>query len=192
MDGEGGSRRLSVDRPTALRIVAVVVAIAAIVLGVRALTGDDDEGGDDTVKVTAPAGPDFTIEQPEGWRLVPDDERAGLAGNPLAVMRRDEGQGIVIVNAPSGTERDLDRVARGLDKRLEKALPDFRKVGARVVEVQAGPGLLYSYVRTRRATAHTTLVVPTDDRTYTLNAVVPAGADDAAREVGTILFSFDV
>jgi len=169
-----------------------VVAIAAIVLGVRALTGDDDEGGDDPVKVTAPAGADFTIEQPEGWRLVPDDERAGLAGNPLAVMRRDEGQGIVIVNAPSGTERDLDRVAKGLDKRLEKALPDFRKVGARVVEVQAGPALLYSYVRRRRATAHTILVVPTDDRTYTLNAAVPAGADDAAREVGTILFSFDV
>jgi hypothetical protein len=192
MEAEGGSRRSGVDRRRAFRIVAVAVAIAAVVFGVLALTGDDDDGGDDTVKVTAPAGVEFTLAQPEGWMRVPDDEREGVPGNPLAIMRRDAGQGIVIVNAPSGTERDLDRVAKGLDERLEKALPDFRKVSARVVDVKAGPALLYSYVRTRRATAHTTLVVPTDERTYTLNAVVPAGADDAAREVGRILFSFDV
>jgi hypothetical protein len=61
-----------------------------------------------------------------------------------------------------------------------------------VVEVKAGRALLYSYARTRRATAHTILVVPTDDRTYTLNAAVPAGADETAREVGRILFSFDL
>jgi len=192
MDADGGSRRLSVDRRTALRIVAVAVAVAAIVFGVLALTGDDDEAADDTVEVTGPAGSDFKIAQPDGWTQVPDDEREGLPGSPLAVLRREAGQGIVIVNAPSGTERDLDKVSKKLDEQLEKALPDFRKVGARVVEVEAGPGLLYSYVRTRRATAHTTLVVPTDDRTYTLNAVVPAGADDAAREVGRILFSFDL
>lgn len=175
--------------------MAVAVAIAAVVFGVLALTGDDDEGGDDTVEIPAPAGgdgSDFTLAQPDGWTLVPEGESGGLPGNPLAVMRRAEGQGIVIVTAPSGAERDLDRVAKRLDKRLENALPDFRKVGARVVDVEAGPALLYSYVRTRRATAHTTLVVPTEDRTYTLNAVVPAGADDAAREVGRILFSFDV
>jgi hypothetical protein len=35
-------------------------------------------------------------------------------------------------------------------------------------------------------------VVPTDDRTYTLNAAVPAGADETAREVGSMLFSFDL
>ena len=172
--------------------MAVVVAIAAVVFGVRALTGDDDGGGNDTVEVTGPEGADFTLAQPDGWRQLSGDELEGLAGNPVAVLRRDEGQGIVIVNAPSGPERDLDRVAKRLDEELEKALPDFRKVGARVVDVEAGPALLYSYARTRKATAHTTLVVPTDDRTYTLNAVVPAGADEAAREVGEILFSFDL
>jgi hypothetical protein len=181
------------DRRTGLRIVAAVAAIAAVVLGALALTGDDDENGaDDTVEIPGPADSEFTLARPEGWRLVPDEEREGLPGDPLAVMRRDEGRGLLIVDAPSGPERDLDAVAKRLDRRLEKALPDFRAVSARVVDVEAGPALLYSYVRTRRATAHTTLVVPTDDRTYTLNAVVPAGADDAAREVGRMLFSFDV
>ena len=129
--------------------------------------------------------------RPDGWTELSDDEREDLPGNPLVVMRRGEGEGLLIVNAPSGTERDLDAVAESLDRRLEKALPDFRKASARVVEVEAGRALLYSYARGRKATAHTILVVPTADRTYTLDAVVPAGADEAAREVGEILFSFD-
>ena len=81
--------------------------------------------------------------------------------------------------------------AAELDRRLGKAIPDFRKVAARVVRVEAGRALLYSYVRTKKATAHTLLVVPGQEVTYTVNAVVPAGAEDAARDVGQILNSFD-
>ena len=188
---EGGeSRRPRAERRTVLRVAGIVVAIVVLALGARALTGDD--GDDREAVVTGPAGSDFTLVRPDGWTEASDDERAELPGNPLAVMRRGRGQGLLVVNAPSDTERDLDAVAKGLDRRLKKAIPDFQKVGARVVEVKAGPALLYSYARARRATAHTILVVPTDDRTYTVNAVVPAGADDAAREVGTMLFSFDL
>ena len=172
-----------------LKIAAIAVVIAlAIAAAIVLLGGDNDEEA--TVK--GPPGHDFTLERPDGWTEVSDDEREGLPGDPLVVMRRGEGEGLVIVNAPSGTERDLDAVAKNLDKRLEEEIPDFRKASARVVEVEAGPALLYSYARTRKATAHTILVVPTNDRTYTLNAAVPAGAEDAAREVGRILFSFDV
>jgi hypothetical protein len=98
----------------------------------------------------------------------------------------------VTVNAPAKRERNLDAVAAALDKRLAKEIDDFRKVGARVVEVEAGEALLYSYARARRGTAHTLLVVPDVDRTYTVNAAVPAGAEDAARDVGRILLSFDI
>jgi hypothetical protein len=185
-----GPRRPTVGRRTALRVVAVAVAVAALVVGVLALTGGEDDGAEDTVK--GPAGNDFTIVRAAGWQEVPDEEREQLPGNPLTVLRRGEGEGLLIVNAPTGTERDLDTVSRTLDKRLEKSIPDFRRVGARVVDVEAGPALLYSYARSRKATAHTILVVPTADRTYTINAAVPAGADDAAREVGGMLFSFDV
>jgi hypothetical protein len=64
-------------------------------------------------------------------------------------------------------------------------------VGARVVTVEAGKAMLYSYAREERGTAHTLLVVPAGDRSYSLNAAVPAGAKDAAQEVGQILLSFD-
>lgn len=185
-----GPRRLSVDRRLALRVAVAAAVIAALVFGLSTLGGDD--GGDEVATVKGPPGNDFTLARPDGWREVPDDEREGLPGDPLLVMRRGQGQGLLVVNAPSDSERDLDRVSRSLDKRLQKAIPDFRKASARVVEVEAGQALLYSYARGRRATAHTILVVPTDDRTYTLNAVVPAGADDAAREVGRMLFSFDL
>ena len=172
-----------------LRVAAAVAAIAALAFGLSVLLGGDD---DEQATVKGPPGNDFTLVQPDGWQVLSEEERAELPGDPLVVMRRGEGEGLLIVNAPSGTERDLDAVAKSLDKRLEKEIPDFRKASARVVEVKAGRALLYSYARARKATAHTILVVPTDDRTYTLNAAVPAGADDAAREVGTILFSFDV
>jgi len=96
------------------------------------------------------------------------------------------------VNAPAQREQDLDAIAAQLDRRLRKEIDDFRKVGARVVDVEAGPALLYSYARTDAGTAHTLLVVPTAARTYTVNAAVPAGAEDAAKEVGKILLSFDI
>ena len=172
-----------------LRVVATAAAIAALAFGLSALLGSDD---DEEATLKGPPGSDFTLVRPDGWRQLSDEERDELPGNPLVVMRRGEGEGLLTVSAPSGSERDLDAVSKSLDKRLEKAIPDFRKASARVVEVKAGRALLYSYARARKATAHTILVVPTDDRTYTLNAAVPAGADDAAREVGMILFSFDV
>ena len=163
--------------------------IAALAFGLSALLGGDD---DEEATVNGPPGNDFTLVRPDGWNELSEEERDELPGDPLLVMRRGEGEGLLIVNAPSGSERDLDAVSKSLDKRLEKAIPDFRKASARVVDVKAGRALLYSYARTRRATAHTVLVVPANDRTYTLNAAVPAGAEEAAQEVGRILFSFDL
>ena len=171
------------------RLAAAVVVIAGLAIAVIVLRGDD---GDDEAIVRGPSGHDFSLVRPDAWEEVPDDERESLAGNALLVMRRGEGEGLLVVEAPSDTERDLNKVAKTLDRELAKSLPDFRKAGARVVQVKAGTALLYSYARGRRATAHTILVVPTRERTYTINAVIPAGADAAAREVGTMLRSFDL
>ena len=183
-----GPRRLRVGRRTALLLVAAAAGVAALVFGLSALLGDD---GDEEATITGPPGHEFTLLRPDGWSEVSDEDRELIPGKPLAVLRRGEGEGLVTVNAPAQPEQNLDAIAAQLDKRLEKAIPDFRKVGARVVRVEAGRALLYSYARSRRGTAHTLLVVPTPERTYTVNAVVPAGAEDAAREVGAILLSFD-
>ena len=181
-----GPRRLRVGRRAFL--VAVAAGIAALVFGINALVGDDS---DEEATVKGPSGHGFTLLRPDGWTEVSDEDRELIPGQPLAVLRRGQGQGLVTVSAPAQPERNLEAVAAQLDKRLKKAIPDFRKVAARVVRVEAGRALLYSYVRTKKATAHTLLVVPDQEVTYTVNAVVPAGAEDAARDVGQILNSFD-
>lgn len=179
-------------RTALLKVAAVGVVILLGVAGVLALVGGSDGGdGDDTSTVSGPAGYEFALLQPDGWTAVGDAERESIPGAPLAVLRRDGGGGLVTVNAPAQRARDLDTVSAQLDKRLRRELGDFRRVGARVVQVEAGEALLYSYARTERGTAHTLLVVPGAERTYTVNAAVPAGAEDAAKDVGRILMSFD-
>jgi len=179
-----------VNRLIAPRTVAIAAVIVLVVAGAIILLGGGDDGGEETIK--GPAGDGFTLLKPDGWEQVSGDELALIPGKPLAVLRRAEGQGLVTVTAPTEAGSNIEDAAAELDKRLSKALPDFRKVSARIVEVKAGRALLYSYVRTKKATAHTILVVPGPERTYTVNAIVPAGAEDAARDVGEILNSFDV
>jgi len=50
----------------------------------------------------------------------------------------------------------------------------------------------YSYLRERRGTVHTILIVPAGSRSYVLNSVSQPGADDAAREIGEIMTSFSL
>jgi len=182
------------DRP--LRLVAALAVVAVAVYAVLQLTGDDDDkdsGGDGggTTTVKGPAGNDFTLQTPDGWKAVSEDQRQAIPGRPVLVLRRDDQHGLVVVNVQPGKVKSFDNQVKVLDRRLKKAIPDFQKVGARVVNVKAGKALLYSYARRKRGTAHTLLVVPAGDRSYSLNAAVPAGAKDAAQEVGTILLSFD-
>lgn len=194
-----GSSPAGLFRGRPLRFAVVLLVIAAIVIAVLALTGDDDDddgagnGGAEatTLTVEGPAGDEFTLEAPPGWTAVSDEQRQALAGQPVTVLRRDDQQGLVIVNVQAGQVKNFDKQVKALDRRLKKAIPDFRKVGARVVRVKSGRALLYSYARSRRGTAHTLLVVPAGDRSYTINGTVPAGANDAAREMGQILLSFD-
>ena len=183
------------DRP--LRLVALLVVIAAAVIAAIALLGgdDDDESGSGAAEVETVKGPEghaFTLAKPAGWAEVPADQREELPGDPLLVLRQDDQEGLVVVNVQPGKVSNFDKQVKTLDRRLKKAIPDFRKVGARVVQVKAGEALLYSYARTKRGTAHTILVVPAKQRTYTLNGAVPAGSKKAAQDVGRILLSFDI
>jgi hypothetical protein len=189
-----GSSPAAFFRGRPLRLVALLGVVAAIVVAVLAFTGGDDEGdgGDGgTTTVNGPAGNEFTLQAPAGWTAAPEDQRQAIPGSPLVVLRREDQQGLVVVNVQPGKVKSFDKQVKVLDRRLEKAIPDFQKVGARIVEVKAGKALLYSYARRERGTAHTLLVVPAGDRSYSVNGAVPAGENDAAREMGSILLSFD-
>jgi hypothetical protein len=177
-----GRRRL-------LWVFAAVLVLAAATAAATGLFPFRDDGGAGIV--TAP-DKEFTILRPEGWSEVPAQRRDALPGRPVVVLRQEGGHGLVVVSAQSQAAGDLDKVGTRLDSQLEKAIPDFRKVSARKVQTKSGEALLYSYARTQRGTAHTLLVVLTGSGSYTLSAVVSAGADDQAREAGRILFSFDL
>jgi hypothetical protein len=165
---------------------AVVFAVGAFLL-INALGGDDEK----SASVDGIGGDNLSLEVPDGWNRLSGDELASLPGDPLAVFRRDDGEGLVIVNAQKGRAGKFTQVARQLDKRLARQIPDFRKVRSRTVRVEAGTALLYSYARRKKGTAHTLIVVPAGDHSYTINAAVPAGSQDAAQQAGKIIFSFD-
>ena len=189
-----GSSPTRLVRGRALRIVGLLAIVAAVVIGVIALTGDDDSdnGGGSTTTVSGPADNEFTLQVPDGWTEVAADQRQAVPGEPLMVLQRDDQTGLVVVNVQQGKVKNFDAQVRTLDRRLKKAIPDFEKVGARIVEVKAGKALLYSYARKERGTAHSLLVVPAGDKSYSVNGAVPAGENDAAREMGAILLSFDL
>jgi hypothetical protein len=170
----------------------ILAALAAIALGaaaffvVRALTGDNDGG-----MLKGSSGNAFTIRYPAGWSPVSKEELARLPGRPIAMVRRTDRTAILTINKQRRATGSFDQVSRQLDRRLKKRIPDFRKVSSRTVTIRAGSALLYTYIRKRRGTVHTVVVVPIDAGSYTLNAVVASRARDAAREVGAIISSFD-
>jgi hypothetical protein len=165
---------------------ALVIAVGAFLL-INALGGDDEEAA----SIDGISGEKLSLEVPGGWTRLSGDELESLPGDPVAVFRRDDGEGLVIVNAQKGRAGKFPLVARQLDKRLARQIADFRKVRSRTVRVKAGIALLYSYARRRRGTAHTLIGVPAGDHSYTINAAVPAGSQEAAQQAGKIIFSFD-
>lgn len=176
------------DRRTSLiGLVAVAVVASAAIFAYSQMAGRDSEDG--TVK--GPPGNPFTIERPSGWTELSKEQLQALPGSPLAALRREDRQGILIVNKQAGTSRDFGKISSDLDRSLPKGLPDFKKVTSHTIAIKAGNAFLYSYIRTKKGTAHSVVVVPVDSGRYTINAVVTGGVANVARQVGTMIRSFD-
>ncbi len=116
-----------------------------------------------------------------------DNESAMVHGSGTAPF----SNGIVVINVEPPSKASLAQLSKQLQAKLSEQIPDFELVKAHTVQVRAGPALSISYARTQKGTANTLLVVPAAGHLYTLNAVVPAGQEGAAKEAGSILSSFD-
>jgi len=162
------------------------IAVAAVI--VLLLTRGDDEIG----AVHGPADNPFTVTRPSGWESLSPEQLQALPRQPVAVLHETDGKGIVIINVNARTNADLSKLSGQLEARLSKKIPDFKLVKSRPITVKAGRALSLSYARTKKGTATTLLAVPTSRGLYTLNAVVPAGQDNAARDAASILSSFDL
>jgi hypothetical protein len=172
-----------------LLAAAAVVVLAAGALAVKALSGDDDGSGG---KVEGSARDAFTLTYPDGWRPLSKDRLAALPGRPLAVLRRGDGKGYVVLRREQRAPAGFAQFSTDLTRELRKRVPDFQKQSSRIVRISAGSAFFYSYIRRQRGTVHSVLVVPAGDRSYALNTVSQGGAESVARQTARIILSFDL
>jgi hypothetical protein len=183
-----GSKGLVTSRNVLLAAVIVALAIGAFLL-INAL-GDDGTSNRGTLKGSSEDA--FTLNYPPSWKPLSGDALAKLRDRPLAVLRRKDGKGFVIVRREKRAPKNFGAFSADLTRELERRVPDFEKRSSRIVKISAGKAFLYSYIRKRTGTVHTVVLVPAGKRSYALNTVSTGGAEDVARQVARIILSFKV
>jgi hypothetical protein len=181
-------RATSRTRWLAAALLLAIAAATALLLTHALSSGD---GKSKALAVEGPAQASFHLEYPRAWRPLEASQLAQLPGRPLAVLRRTDGHGTLVVTTRPALTTPLDRVATGLKRRLSQQFTDFREIGAKLVTLHGTRALVYTFARTKTGTAQSIVVVPAGDHSFTLNAVVPPQSPQAAREVGAMVASFD-
>jgi hypothetical protein len=189
VDTAFGQSSKSTRPRAALLVVAGIALLVAGVLAVNALTGDDDKSGG---QLEGSSRDSFTLSYPEGWRPLSKKRLAALPGNPLAVLRRRDGKGYVVLRREKRAPHSFAQFSGDLTRELKQRVPDFQKQSSRIVKISAGNAFFYSYIRRQRGTVHSVLVVPAGDQSYAINSVSQGGAEKVARETARIILSFDL
>ena len=94
-----------------------------------------------------------------------------LPGSPLAVVRRKDGKGLVVLRREGRAPKSFSAFSADLTKALDKRIPDFQKRSSKMIEISAGKAFFFSYIRKTKGTVHTVVVVPDGRRSYVLNTV---------------------
>jgi hypothetical protein len=169
--------------------VVVLAALAGALFAVMTITGDDDGAAHE---VTGSSSDKFTLAYPDGWKPIPEKRLSKLPGKPLAVIRRDDGKGFVVLRREKQAPRDFKVFSAQLTGALKARVPDFQKQSSRVVRIRAGEAFFYSYIRRKAGTVHSVVVVPAGKRSYALNTISRGGSEQVARETARIILSFDL
>lgn len=185
---------LSLPRPlrpsrTALVAIASAVAGAAVVTLVLALLSS---GG--ASKPAAPArytapGQAFSVTLPAGWTALGAKALSAVPSRPVAVLRRADRRGLVVVDAIAPVRGDARTVTAELTKQLRKRFTGFKLTGARIVALRHG-GTAFLYTFVRGAIVQSIAVATSHGQTFAIEGIVPGSAPDAARQVGQIVASF--
>jgi hypothetical protein len=175
-------------RRTLALIAGIVIAAAAIFLVAKLLGGDDNKAG----KLTGSSKNGFTLSYPKSWRPLSSAELAKLPGHPLAVVRRKDGKGFVVLRKEGRAPKSFNAFSDDLTQALEKRVPDFKKGSSKVIPLSGGKAFFFSYIRKTKGTVHTVVVVPAGKSSYVLNTVSQGGARDVARQVARIILSFKI
>ena len=170
-------------------LVALGSAVAGAI-SILAVIGAMHLGGGSTAAPSPHvfAGAGFRLSVPDGWTAMRGKALERVPGSPLAVVRRADGRGVVVVRSTGALSGDLRGVARGLTADLKARIPGFRLVSARLGSVRAGGAFLYTFAR--GSSAQSLAVTRVDGKTYRIDSIVPAGSADSARQAGAIAASF--
>ena len=174
----------------------LVIALLAILLlggaaaAVQVFVDPFGSGKSDGPVLRGPESAPFKLDYPSTWRPLTNAELSTLPGQPIAVIRRKDGRGTMVVSERPPVTQPLSELPAGLKKTLSRRFDDFREVGVKVVNLGGSQALIYSFARTKTGTAQTLVIVPSGRHSYTLNAVVPPRSPDSAREVGAMIATF--
>jgi hypothetical protein len=186
---------ISPNRAASNRILRRAVLLAGLVAAAAAvaLSGVFSSGHPSRTSPTlsGPSDAPFRIAYPKTWRALSASDTAVLPGSPLAVLRRKDGRGTIVITRRPPVRFSAPALARGLKRELGRRYTDFQEIGAKVVNLHGSRALVYTFARTRTGTAQSSAIVPAGGISYAVNAVVPPRSPDAAREVGAIIASFD-
>jgi hypothetical protein len=173
-----------------MRTLAVVAGLALLALVVYLLInalGDEDKSSN---KLTGTSKDSFTLSYPSSWRPLTGRALDRQPGNPLAVVRRKDGKGFVVLRKEGRAPKNFTAFSADLNRALDKRVPDFQKRSSKVIEIGAGKAFFFSYIRRTKGTVHTVVLVPDGKRSYVLNTVSRGGAEDVARQVARMILSF--
>ncbi len=178
--------RATPRRRTILVALLAALAGAAIACAVLFATGDSS-----SPRAKELRGPGFALGYPAGWVPLSAEQLAGVQGRPVAVVRRADGHGTVVVRQKAAPkDQSLRKLTRDLTAGLERRFPDFRFVSARVVPIRGGKAFLYTFTRTQAQTAQSIALVRVGRSNYTIDGVARSDDERAAREVAAIVRSF--
>jgi hypothetical protein len=173
-------------RTAVLATLAAVLASALVAGAALLWLGGEDRPGVSTVATTGGA---FELSYPAGWQAAGPQQLAATAGRPEALLRRADGRGAVSVHVQPRLDGSLAAVERDLDRRLERSMPDARHMATRVVQLDTGRALSYTFVRQRAGLAHAIVVAPAGARTLVIETAARGDAGGVATEIGGIVRS---
>jgi hypothetical protein len=161
-----------------------LIAAGVVIVAVALLTGGPGSG-------TVSGSNTFDISYPETWSPLSKGKLASLPGHPLAVLRRSDGQGLVVIRSEAGAPpADLNKLGADVARQLKRRDPRLKVHTQKLVKIRSGEARFTSYL-SKKGTVQSVVVVPAGKHTFTINTFSRGGADSVAREIGKMIVSFD-
>ena len=110
-----------------LAALALPLVIAAA-LFFFVLKDDGGSSGAESGTVSGSKEDAFRMSYPKNWKPLAKDDLNSLPGKPLAVLRRNDGKGFVVVRREQGRPpAKVEALLADLGKELRKRVPDFKE-----------------------------------------------------------------